>query len=91
MKRSEIYRKAAMTCQARGFGTGACEVLAELAENRDGWRGFQLANVFAEHFGPSHVVEPTGIYWWHGPDEHRERILALCFMSAIAEYDEKHA
>ncbi len=89
MKRSQTYRAAAARCAKVKQGLGACEALAALGKNQDRCRGYQLANAFAELFGPTHHMEPTGIFWWHGPEEHQERILALCFMSAIVADEER--
>lgn len=96
MKRSEIYREAARRIEAGSTGCNqptcyySCCALAVLTAPEDGclngmrtgWSHYDAVRIpYAALF-----VESD---WWNVRAHSDERILALCFMAAIAEDEEQ--
>lgn len=89
MKDSQIYLRAAELCAIKhevgsnNPDAGCCDFICSAG----GARGWALVdNEFEPLFKPEHTSRP--LYWFGslGPAENNKaRVLALCFMAAIAE------
>lgn len=101
MKRSEIYLKAAHLIERNencpssytdGIFDGACDVLGcSAAQVRYGLNRPDLKDEFRDWF----LFEKSWSYLvsdeMNDTDAQHWRVTALCFMAAIAEWDEKHS
>lgn len=93
MKRSEIYREAARRLIDGGASHGCCVTIAVIAHDNPFDFNCAESEDFTALFRPDH--ERTA-YWgdqWaiNRPDSDACRALALCFMAAIAEDEERSA
>jgi hypothetical protein len=104
MKLSEIYRKAAELVErgvVRDSPQGACSAIADAMYPRlarhDAYekaRHSAAISTFITTFHPSDDGAGHGLYWGAGWGDTREeqtagRVVALCFMAAIAESEGK--
>jgi hypothetical protein len=88
MKRSELYEEAAERLDG-GYDCGCCAAIYNANPIDSG-----AERAFAELFRPDNAT--NGVYWWDGcccEDESTRgpRVLALCFMAAIAADEELSA
>ena len=96
MKASEVYLRAArQIARERGYwAKGCCNAII----NIDKECGESSKKEFAVLFSPSHQrFNYWAMQWMDNPDYgdwddevKRCRVLALCFMAALTEWDEKH-
>lgn len=84
MKRSEIYREAARRIEQSDEVRACCRVLSEIQPHADSGvcHACVTHSAFEAYFGRN---TQSG-FWWPLNEANRDaRVLALCFMSAIAE------
>ena len=90
MKASEIYANAARLKERDGlWKVGCCYSIAEIVKGAGDSCGtqFELSETMKSRYRPS-----SDRVWWMGectPEMHEVRILALCFMAAIAADEER--
>lgn len=86
MKPSEIYRMAAVAKERNPQEYyGSCMHISKAADAA-GALSEPLLSAYREMMAPK--GHGCGDFWWDGADE---RVLALCFMAAIAEDEERAA
>lgn len=79
MKRSEAYLQAAeLFATRKNLNYGCCDVIAKVIQNHD--RAYIMRELLI--FRPD--VFEDGDWWWPYYDSNI-RVLALCFMAAIAQ------
>jgi hypothetical protein len=88
MKRGEIYREAARLLECFEISHG-CHAI-ERATNYDVALFYPAIDAFAEYFKPRSCGKTRTWFGEGFNDENRDRrILALCFMAAITEDEER--
>ena len=90
MKPSEIYRKAAQSMESQSYRSPyACDHIHNTVDaNRGGEKERRLFVRLRDRFAKMCGKNPTAWIWWPSRDAD-VRVVALCFMAAIAEDEER--